>query len=184
MKAKRAERAAEKKRVKQESQLQKTKEHDEQRAKAEKAKPGAKVGKAGTGAKKAGKTEQGAKDADQEAAGAMKRPAAAALKRPAAAKALKRPAAAVVEEYTPENPPSCPPPEDKTPIEYNGGKIYNTTDKFRVLRKANDAYTEKSFAHKKWGREEGFRAGLKAVDDYWDAVRIALQNVKAGEDVD
>ena len=184
VKAKRAERAAEKKRINKEAQLQKTKEKDEQRAKAEKAKPGAKVGKAGTGAKKAGKTEQGAKDADQEAAGAMKRPAAAALKRPAAAKALKRPAAAVVEEYTPENPPSCPPPEDKTPIEYNGGKIYNTTDKFRVLRKANDAYTEKSFAHKKWGREGGFRAGLKAVDDCWDAVRIALQNVKAGEDVD
>jgi len=94
---------------------------------------------------------------------------------------MKRPAACVI-AYSRENPPKCPKPEDKEPIEYHGGKIYNCELKFRVLRKKNDAYTEKSFSHKKWGRKEGFKQGLKVVEEYWDAKK-ALEGVEDGEDV-
>ena len=81
--------------------------------------------------------------------------------------ARKRPAAAAVVAYTSENPPLCPGVDDKTPIEYNSGKIYNTKEKFRVLRNKSDSYTENSFSHKKWGREEGFAKSLQAIDAYW-----------------
>ena len=80
--------------------------------------------------------------------------------------ARKRPAAAVV-AYTSENPPLCPGVDDKAPIEYNQGKIYNAKEKFRVLRNKSDSYTENSFSHKKWGREEGFAKSLQAIDAYW-----------------
>ena len=80
--------------------------------------------------------------------------------------ARKRPAAAVV-AYTSENPPLCPGVADKASIEYNQGKIYNTKEKFRVLRDKSDSYTENSFSHKKWGREEGFAKSLQAIDAYW-----------------
>ena len=79
--------------------------------------------------------------------------------------ARKRPAAVVA--YTSENPPLCPGVDDKEPIEYNHGKIYNTKEKFRVLRNKSDSYTENSFSHKKWGREEGFAKSLQAIDAYW-----------------
>ena len=108
----------------------------------------------------------------------------AKMKRPAAAgsQATKRPASVAETEFTSEQPPTCPAAGDKTPITYNGGRIYNTPDKFRVLCNKNDAYTERSFSHKKWGREPGFKLGLQAVDDNWTRVANALS--KKGEDVD
>ena len=89
---------------------------------------------------------------------------------------LKRPAAV----YTIDAPPSCPADDDKTPIEYSGGKIYNTPASFRVLRDKSDAYTEKSFSKKKWGLQEGFSAGLASIEEYWRKIAATLP---AGEDV-
>ena len=87
---------------------------------------------------------------------------------------LKRPAAV----YTSANPPDCPDPDDETPIEYNYGRIYNKPNAFRVLRNKSDAYTEKSFAHKKWTRPEGFLQSLQAIDAYWAEIK------RKGEDVE
>jgi len=87
---------------------------------------------------------------------------------------MKRPAAV----YTSANPPECPEPDDETPIEYNYGRIYNKPNAFRVLRNKSDAYTERSFSHKKWTRPEGFLQSLQAIDAYWKEIN------SKGEDVE
>ena len=89
---------------------------------------------------------------------------------------MKRPAAV----FSPDAPPPCPADDDSTPIEYNGGRIYNTSNTLRVLRCKTDMYTEKSFSKKKWTLEGGFKAGLEAIDTYWRDMASKLQ----GEDVD
>ena len=87
---------------------------------------------------------------------------------------MKRPASV----HTSANPPECPDPGDETPIEYNYGKIYNKPNAFRVLRNKSDAYTERSFSHKKWTRSDGFAKSLQAIDDYWAELK------RKGEDVE
>ena len=100
----------------------------------------------------------------------MKRPASADT----AVRRVKRPASV----HTSANPPECPEPGDETPIEYNYGRIYNKPNAFRVLRNKSDAYTERSFSHKKWTRSEGFAKSLQAIDDYWAEIK------SKGEDVE
>jgi hypothetical protein len=175
VKAKRAEAAAEKKRTKQEEQTKAKGDLADHHAKAAVAKQAAK-GKDQV-ANKAGQ-KPAAKKAEPVAKKAKPK---AKTSTPMKAAVMKRPAACVI-AYSRENPPKCPKPEDKEPIEYHGGKIYNCELKFRVLRKKNDAYNEKSFSHKKWGRKEGFKQGLKVVEEYWDAKK-ALEGVEDGEDV-
>ena len=103
------------------------------------------------------------------------------------AAAKKRPASCMA--HTAENPPSCPSAEEKTPIEYEGGKIYNCAKNFRVLRDKADMYSEKSFAHAKWTRDVGFQKGLAAIDEYWKeheemVVKLRAQEPCDGEDVE
>jgi len=77
--------------------------------------------------------------------------------------------------------PACPHPENRDPIEYHGGKLYNTKRSLRVLRNKSDNYSEKSWSHGKWELETSFAAGLQSIDDYWEAIR---QRLPEGEDVD
>ena len=77
----------------------------------------------------------------------------------------------------------------KTPIEYEGGKIYNCAKNFRVLRDKADMHNEKSFAHAKWTRDVGFQRGLAAIDEYWKehkemVVKLQAQEPCDGEDVE
>ena len=82
--------------------------------------------------------------------------------------------------YTIDNRPCCPANDDRTPIEYNGGKIYNTPQKLKVLRNKSDNYTEKSYGLKKWKLSDAFADGLDAIDAW---MKNALAGVTSGEDV-
>jgi hypothetical protein len=131
-------------------------------------------------AKNAGQKKKANKaDHEPEAKMAGQQKKSTAMK---AAGAMKRPASKAKLSNTEASPPKCPKPDDKTPIEYNGGKIYNCEKRFRVLRKRTDSYTENSFAHNKWGRAQAFKLGLKAIDEYWKNKKV-LDGVKDGEDV-
>ena len=107
--------------------------------------------------------------ADQEPA---REPAMADPRPKRKGRTMKRPAAV----FSPDAPPPCPADDDRTPIEYNGGRIYNTKNTLRVLRCKTDMYSEKSFSKKKWTLEGGFKAGLEAIDIYWRELAEKLKD--------
>ena len=175
--AKRAEAAAARKKEQIEAAAAKKKEKEEQAAasankkKGQKTSPSAKTKAGDIRRRLTGKQPQ----PSSACASSKKSPKAkGASKQGVSVRRMKRPAAV----YDSANPPECPEPDDETPIEYNSGKIYNRPNAFRVLRNKSDAYTERSFAHKRWTRPEGFLKSLQAIDDYWAEVQ------RRGEDVE
>ena len=172
--SKRAEAAAARKKQQTEATAAKKKEKEEQAAASANKKNGQKTSpSAKTKAGDIRRRLTGKQPSPALASSTKKPKAKGASKQGVAVRKMKRPAAV----YDSANPPECPEPDDETPIEYNSGKIYNRPTAFRVLRNKSNSYTERSFSHQRWTRQEGFLKSLQAIDDYWAELN------RRGEDI-
>jgi hypothetical protein len=158
VKARRADEAAERKRIQTEAD------------KLKKANKQAELDKLANDRAADKAAQAAARDAKKAGRTAIKRPASASSStksgRPTSGgtSALKRPAASVV-VYTKQKPPKCPKIADEGSIEYNGGKIYLGKFAFRVIRKLRDYYSERQFSHR-LDRSTAWKSSLMAIDQY------------------